>query len=257
MFRWLVYSLIGLLVALLVIIGTAPARFIDRVLESGTLGRIRLAEAEGTVWQGRGRVVLVDTAVTDAGRFSLPGVAIPGRVSWSVKPWPLIVGMVDANVSIDGMPAPVRLQGSVGEVQISAGSISLPSVDLTRLGSPWNSVRPSGALSVRWDTLTLRGGQMLGKAAIELRDASSAVTPVRPLGSYRLEIDGRGPQAELQLRTVSGPLKLSGKGQWTARSGLRLDAEAVVDPAESDRLKAFLALIGRREGDRTVIRIGA
>ncbi len=257
MLRWLAYSFIAVIAAAGVALATAPARYLDSLLGSGTLGRLRLAEARGTVWQGSGRLVIVDTGVNDDDRHSLPGVAIPGRVSWSVKPWPLVAGMVDATVSIDGMPSPVRLQGSVGEVQVGAGSLSLPSVDLSRLGSPWNSVRPSGSLAIRWDTLVIRGGQMLGKAAFELRDASSAVTPVRPLGSYRLEIDGKGSQADLVLRTVSGPLKLSGKGQWTARTGLRLDADAVIEPAEVERLKAFLGLIGRRDGERTIIRIGA
>lgn len=257
MLRWLAYSLIAALTAGAIALASAPARYLDSLLDSGTLGRLRLAESDGTIWRGSGRLVIVDTGVTDAGRYSLPGVAIPGRVSWSVKPWPLVVGMVDATVSIDGMPSPVRLQGSVGEVQVGAGSLSLPSVDLSRLGSPWNSVRPSGSLAIRWDALVVRGGQMIGKAAFELRDASSAVTPVLPLGSYRLEIDGKGSQADLLLRTVSGPLKLSGKGQWTARTGLRLDADAAIEPAEAERLKAFLGLIGRREGERTIIRIGA
>ncbi|MFP5406810.1 MAG: type II secretion system protein N, partial [Gammaproteobacteria bacterium] len=143
------------------------------------------------------------------------------------------------------------------ELRIGPGSLSLPSVELGRLGSPWNSIRPSGALAVRWETLTVRNGQLTGQASIELSDMASAMTPVRPLGSYRIEINGEGPRADLGIQTLSGPLLLSGTGTWDARAGLRFVAQASAEPAEAARLQSFLGLLGRREGDHTTIRIGA
>lgn len=256
--RWILFGLAGLAAALGVAVMTAPARFIDLALERATLSRVRLAEAEGTIWQGSGRLVFADLDVPgDSERLSTPGVAIPGRVRWVVRPWPLFAGLVDAAVSVDGMAQPVRLQGSFAEVRVGSGALSLPSVELSRLGSPWNSIRPSGALAVRWEALTIRGGQMQGRATIELREAASAMTPVRPLGSYRIDIDGQGSRADVGLQTLSGPLRLEGKGGWDARAGLRFEAQATAEPGAADKLQSFLGLVGRRDGDRTIIRIGA
>jgi len=257
MFRWILFALAGLVTAIATTVATAPARFLDLALDRATLGRVRLAEADGTIWQGSGRLVFADVGAQDGQRLSTQGVAVPGRIGWAVRPWPLFAGLVDAAISVDGMAQPVRLQGSFAEMRVGPGALSLPSVELSRLGSPWNSIRPAGALAVRWEAMTIRGGQLQGKATIELRNAASAMTPVRPLGSYRVDIDGQGSRADVALQTLSGPLRLTGKGTWDARAGLRFEADASADPAEAERLQSFLGLVGRRVGERTVIRIGA
>ena len=265
MLRWIAFGLAGLAAVLATALAAAPARFVDLALERASLGRVRMAEANGTVWSGSGRLVFADIdnaeaadkPPRDAAVQALAGVAIPGRVHWDVRPWPLLAGLIDASLNVDGMSEPVQLQGSFGELRVGPGRLALPSVELSRLGSPWNSIRPSGALGVEWQALTIRDGQLAGDAAVELRDASSALTPVRPLGSYRVEIQGRGSQADLALETLNGPLQLNGKGTWDARAGLRFMANATAEPAAADRLRSFLGVIGRREGERTIIRIGA
>ena len=260
--------LLAVLVVLGTALGTAPARFLDPLLSGATHGRLRLAEAQGSLWDGSGRLVFTANAVGTGGDASaapeagsgpqaLDGLALPGRVRWNLRALPLLVGIVDATFGLDGMAQPVRLQGSFGELRLGPGRLALPSVELARLGSPWNSLRPSGALGLQWEPLVLREGRIDGTAAIELRDASSALTPVRPLGSYRVGVDGRGANAVLQLTTLDGPLQLSGDGTWDARGGLRFEARATAQGEDAERLRSFLGVIGRREGENTIIRIGA
>ena len=67
---------------------------------------------------------------------------------------------------------------------------------------------------------------------------------------------GAGPQATLWLAPLGVPLQLAGSGNLGARGGLRLPAQAWAEGAEQARLQSLLALIGRREGERTIIRIG-
>jgi general secretion pathway protein N len=59
------------------------------------------------------------------------------------------------------------------------------------------------------------------------------------------------------MTTLSGPLRLEGGGTWDARSGLRFTAEASAEEPERARLQPLLGLLGRREGERTIIKIGA
>ncbi|MCL4184340.1 MAG: type II secretion system protein N, partial [Burkholderiaceae bacterium] len=181
--RMLLYGLVGIVGAVIALAAGAPAAFADRALDRATAGRVRLAETDGTIWRGSGRLVLVDLGANEGERRSLAGVTVPGRIDWNLRPLPLLIGQVDAAIRIEGMTQPVRIQGDYDEVRVSGGSLVLPSVELGRMGSPWNTLRPSGALSLRWENLLVKQGALEGRAQIELRDASSAMTPVRPLGS--------------------------------------------------------------------------
>ena len=245
--------LLGLVTA---VVGFAPASLADWGLRQATDGRLALAEADGTIWRGSARLVLVDTAERSGDPDVLAGVAIPGRMQWRVQGLPLLIGALQAAVRLDGMSEDVRIEGGLRELRIGRGELSLPAVDLGRLGSPWNTVRPSGALAVRWDGLTLSPGSFDGRANIELREMASALTPVRPLGSYRINVEGDGPQARLDIETLQGPLTLEGSGVWTNRRGVQFTAQASAEPEQRARLRTLLGLIGQRQGDKTMIKIG-
>lgn len=256
-FRFWPYVLVGLVAAVASIAAAAPATFADALLRDATGGRVRIAEARGSLWHGDGRIVLADVAQSAIEGGVLAGLAVPGRIEWRIAPLPLLLARIDASIQVEGMARPVSLRGGLSELQIGEGALGFPSVDLSRMGSPWNTIRPSGALSLRWEGVTIRRGLFDGKLAIELRDTASAMSPVRPLGSYRIDVAGSGNQAAVTINTLSGPLFLQGSGSWNGRSGLRFVAEARPDASERARLESLLALIGRREGDKTVIRIGA
>ncbi len=255
------YALIGLLAVLITCVAFLPVGTADWALERMTAGRLRLANTSGTVWNGQGRLVLADvtgiTAEASAGSRSLQGLVIPGRLTWQVRPLPLLMGIVDATVTLDGMSQPLRLTGSFGELRVSGARLDLPSVDLGRLGSPWNTIRPSAGVGFQWDGFTIRQGLFEGRMSVELREAASAVSPVRPLGSYKVDVVSSGPKADVSLSTLQGPLRLTGNGNWTGRGGLSFTVQAESEPRERERLSGLLSLVGRREGERVIIKIGA
>jgi len=256
--RWIGFALCGAAGAVAATLAFAPASFADMALRQATLGRVRLAETTGTIWTGSGRLVLTDVETGEAAANGpvAGGLAIPGRIGWEVRALPLVLGLVDAQLSLDSRRPPVRISGNPTDLRVGAGSLDLPSAQLARLGSPWNTIRPSAALSMRWDALSIRQGVLDGRASIELRDTASAMTPIRPLGTYRIDVTGTGRDVALSLVTLSGPLKLEGKGSWDRRAGVRFTAEAHADGPEQFALQSLLALIGRRQGDRTIIKIG-
>ena len=265
--RIVLWALLALAVALGTVLVTAPASLVDWGLDRATDGRVRLADASGSIWNGRGRIVLVDTTMlTERDRrsgfgrrvpASLPGVVIPGAIRWQIQPLPLLIGRIQASAAHDSMPRPTEITGSPGRITISAGALQLPDVSLARLGSPWSTVRPTTSLAVNWQPVTIENGQASGRVILDLRDVASALTPVRPLGAYRISIDG-GPQGtKLAMSSLEGPLRLSGDGNWTPRTGLRFTAWAEADESERLRLQSLLNLLGRRDGARTMIKIGA
>jgi general secretion pathway protein N len=246
--------------SMIVLILSAPASFADLGLDQATQGRLRLSDTSGTLWRGKGKLVLADIGAevsSDAKSETVTGLVLPGEFEWSIAGLPLFLGRIDAQMSGVGLITPIYLEGGLQELKISASRLVLPTVDLSRMGSPWNTFKPQASLDVRWDNMVLRQGQFDGKAAFELKDIASALTSVRPLGSYRVDVVGSGASADVKLLTTQGPLNLTGNGVWNARQGLRLSIEALADESAKIKLQTLLSLMGRRDGEKTIIRIGA
>jgi general secretion pathway protein N len=247
-------------VALGVLAIAPPTGLLDVWLNAATGGRVRLAQTEGTLWQGAARVVLVDpgrASRPDATLGPLPGLAMPGMLRWSLSPR-LLFGLLEASFTLVDGGAPVHIIGSVMTgVRIDAGRFEWLGLALEGLGSPWNTVRPVAAMRLQWESLVIDAGGIRGTLALELADVTSAMSPVRPLGSWRLGVQATGRQAVLRMETLAGPVHLEGDGQWNAGGSLNLRLAAWPDPPMQAVLAPLLNLIGPREGGRTIIRVGA
>ena len=247
------------LLAISVFLWSAPASWADSIASQATSGRVRLAESQGKLWAGSARIVLVDPSSignTDSTAVGIAGVVIPGRCRWDLAALPLLVGNIRLQLQFENMATPVFVTGDRAKLTGSAGALDLPAVRLDRLGSPWNTIQPNAALAVKWDPFVLERGQFVGKAALTVSQVGSALTSVNPLGSYRIDLDSTPQKAALAIVTLSGPLQLEGQGDWTSRTGVRFTAYAQAQ-AEQAKLQPLLGLLGKREGDRTVIRLGA
>ena len=98
---------------------------------------------------------------------------------------------------------------------------------------------------------------MTGQAQLDMLAMSSRLSTLRPMGSYRLLLQGgSGGQApQLTLSTLDGALLLSGNGQWVGQR-LRFTGEASAAPERAAALANLLNIIGRRSGARSIITLG-
>ena len=95
-----------------------------------------------------------------------------------------------------------------------------------------------------------------GQVIIELRDVASSLSAVRPLGSYRIDVQGQGSRASIAMRTLDGALTMTGPGTASVR-GFSFQARAHPSRPDDARLQGLLGLVGQRDGEQTVIRIGS
>ena len=97
------------------------------------------------------------------------------------------------------------------------------------------------------------------KAELDLLQASSRLSTLDPLGSYRITLSGPpgGPTGPVSgvLRTLDATLQLSGQGEVAAH-GLRFRGEARAAPGQEAPLNNLLNIIGRRNGVASVLSIG-
>jgi len=237
----LVLALATAFVVALTVMLRAPAVWVGDWVKSQ--GRLRLIDARGTLWSGSAMLGMSD------GRQVM---LVPGRVSWRIGLAALGAGRVTAQVAHPSLSAPLAVSIGAGSIALKAGQAELPAALLVALGTPFNTVRPGGALGVRWTDIEFKRGVLGGSLQIDWRDAQSALSTVAPLGTYRLQIAGGGDGARVQLDTLRGPLRLQGSG--TLRGGrVSFKGRASADPEMRQALIGLIGVLGRRVGDEAIL----
>jgi general secretion pathway protein N len=250
--RW---AVIGLLIGgAIAMAAYAPARWLAALLASATGDRLQLINARGTVWNGTAGVVF------SSGASGGEAISLPGMLSWTLRPrW----GALDATLHLPCCaPQPLRLLAhpGAGGVQLDwrDGSSRWPAALLSGFGAPWNTLKPEGTLDLATQGLVMafKGTELgvAGRATLDATDISSSLSTLRPMGSYRVTVDG-GPTPTLLLTTREGSLQLNGSGRWNGRA-MRFDGEASAAPGREDALSNLLNIIGRRQGARSLITLG-
>lgn len=232
----------------------APASWVAQAVQSATQNQVQLQEARGTVWNGSARLIFT------GGVDSRDLTALPSRLNWSLRP-----SWTGAQLSLQSdccTSAPVLAHVYPGwnqlALKVNDSQIQLSADMLSGLGTPWNTMALQGQLNLSTSNLNLQyhAGRMVvqGRTRLEALSVSSRLSPLRPLGSYRLDIDG-GESTHLNLSTLNGDLRLSGQGQWVG-SRLHFNGEASASPDREAALSNLLNILGRRQGTRSIITFG-
>jgi general secretion pathway protein N len=237
--RWSLLA-IGLGAYALALIATAPATLVDAVLQGASHGRLRLAEAHGTLWSGSGQIEIRDTG-------SRTGIA--KSLAWRVVPESLLRGHLICEVELDQSATRFPVTLSLSRIELANADISFPAAVLG-LGVP--KLAPlglTGDVLIHVASLSITRDAMEGNATLQWRAAGSTLTPVSPLGDYEVRLDGEGMTVHAFLRTIEGPLQLDGKGSWTHGDNPAFLAMARVPPQHQRQLAPLLRLIAVERGE--------
>ncbi|MFM7000799.1 MAG: type II secretion system protein N [Limnohabitans sp.] len=248
----------ALLGCVLAALSWAPARWLAWGVAQASQGQVQWQNPRGTVWEGSAQLTL------SGGAGSRDTQTLPGRLHWRILP-----GVLSWRTTLLAdccMDRPIEAQLQAGlstlSLQLSDHPSRWPAAWLSGLGAPWNTLQAEGQLQLRTESLRLQwtAGRlhMQGLVELQAQDMSSRLSPLKPMGSYRLQIRG-APQGtatpELQLSTLQGPLQLQGQGLWVG-SRLRFSGEARAEAGSEAALSNLLNIIGRRQGDRSLLSLG-
>lgn len=246
---WLLAAVVTIAATLIIF---CPAAWMAALVESQTGGRLTLGDAQGTLWNGSAFIGGAPSGTDPVTPL------LPGRFSWRLSPL-VMLGQVDVDLRNDeALSQPVKLSGSWNEWQVSPAAVMLPAERLAGLGAPLNTIQPSGQMRLSWTPLQLmRQGNAIevnGTTTLLMNDIASRLSPIKPLGAYQLIMDWRGQQAQLNLKSIKGPMLLSGSGTL-ANGRLQFSGKAEAEEGHEERLANLLNLLGqrRREGDKDVI----
>lgn len=235
----------------------APARWLAQAVQSASQSRVQLVDTQGTVWTGSAQLVLA------AGAGTQDSARLPGRVQWKLRPALQGVQLaVQADCCMDtawtwaATPAVAGLQ--LRSLDGNAAPSRWPTAVLAGLGTPWNTLQLQGTLALTTQALVLQQQagrwEMQGSLQLDAERMSTSLSTLKPVGSYRIALNG-GPTPTLDLSTLDGSLQLQGAGRWVG-GRLQFTGEARAAPDRVEALSNLLNIIGRRDGARSIIKVG-
>ena len=218
-------------------LATVPASVLSRVAERASNGRVLLANASGTFWQGSG---------TPALRRQGGNFLVLQKLHWDIAILPFFTGKMSARLRWEGVEQeqPMTVVFSYGQVEVHKAVIPVPAAVLGELVPLLQPVQLSGNILIKSDQFTHSSNGDFGNAAANWTNAGSVLSVVSPLGNYQLSVTGNGKQLDLSLITVSGALLLEGKGNYSPNLGLKFKATARASSERKDGLNELLSNFG-------------
>ena len=286
------WSITGAVIgACFALITQAPATWLANVISNASQHRFVLQNAQGTVWRGSAIALLADgnqhptvtrqspsqpllqaypsgkpSSNTSSISPNTIGMPLPSRLSWDFSSGfdtGLMRLVVRAQIKSECCtPEPLQLAVSIGwqglRIDIANQQSQWPAHWLVGLGAPWNTVQPEGSMQLRTENLIWQSNagdpKIQGVAELTLSQLATPLSTLRPLGTYRLRVQG-GDTMAVSLATIEGGLQLSGNGQW-ANGRLRFKGEARAQPAFEAALSNLLNILGQRQGAISIMELG-
>ena len=239
MSRWWLLAL-GLGAYAIGLIATAPASLIDAGLQQASEGRLRLAEAQGTLWSGTGHI-----EVRDRMRRS----AVAKRITWQVLPAYLLRGQIRCEVGLNLAAKRFPVTISLARIELADADIDLPAAALGLAIPKLAPLGFGGDVLLHVARVSFGRSAIQGNATLQWRGASSALTRVSPLGDYELRFEGDGAAVRASLRTVRGPLQLDGQGSWTSGGNPAFRGTARIPPEHLQQLAPLMRMIAVERGE--------
>ena len=241
---WLFAAFAAVAVTVILVL---PASWMTGIVEERTGGRITLGDAQGSIWRGSAFI-----GAASSGQDPVTPL-LPGRFSWRLSPAALF-GVVDAVLeNPEALTQAVIVTGSWSDWTIGPSIIRMPASRLVALGAPLNTLAPSGDMRLSWTELQLhrrdRQFDLMGSMQLDLENIASRLSPIKPLGAYRIRMDWEGQKAQMLVTTMQGPLVLTGSGNLSS-GRFRFSGRAQAAPGES-RLANLLNLLGQRRREGT------
>jgi general secretion pathway protein N len=221
------------------LVALLPARFV--VARLALPPGLSLQNIDGTVWSGRA------TASWSSGGATL----VLDGVRWRWRPLAVMSARLayDVEARGNGLEAHLRVargitSSSVEDLELRADASAVATA--IPLASAW---QPAGRVEVTSSSLAWNGHELLGRAQARWSDAALAISPVRPLGTYVLRLDGAGGPVRVTLATTEGALRLSGDGTLEGLQHAAFTGEARADGPQASALTPVLDLFGPRRPD--------
>jgi hypothetical protein len=240
MFKRLLFGGVCLVVAL---VTQAPAVCWDAVLRRATHENFALLAPEGSLWQGRAQLAVLDPA---NGRLR---PLMP--LSWQIHGAAFFRGAVSWDFSISGSP-PFTLDASIKGITVRTLRLDLPARfaleripnAIGRLGWHGDMRLTSPTWSCSWR------GICDGSASADWLGAAADIFPGRHLGDYRVAATAKTGTIDFIFSTTGGEVLINASGKLAPGGKVAVSGSIAGDPAFTERLPNIAGNFVQRTDDR-------
>lgn len=219
----------------------APATWLGDFIAGHS--RFRLIYPSGTLWSGSAVLGISDGRTTRV---------LPGRVAWGIRWREAIHGRLGLAIEHDTVEQAVRVSYDGRMIYLGAGKALWPAAMLEVLGAPFNTISPGGLLRIRWSDSRMSNDGFDGTVQVDWDGAQSALSPVAPLGDFRVVVNASGGQGDATLSTLRGPLLLEGHGKVMSGK-FRFAGTADAEPEMRASLNGLIGVLGPRSGQQVLL----
>jgi general secretion pathway protein N len=219
----------------------APATLLDARLDAATQGQLRLANAEGSTWNGRGRV-------TDAQRtWSLP-------VAWKVAPLEFARGGIAVALRDTGQGGDSRgnFAWRDGTLTAEGVAVSVPSAAVSGTLVADNTLALGGTLVLDASHFSWSGSGGDGAAMVRwngARIASNAGTI--SLGTVTANCTPRDGRVQCKVENRGGDVRIDGEFTWSS-VGVDVNAALTALPSAPPAVARALGTLGTPDASGAV-----
>lgn len=229
--RVLLYVGVGILIYLAMLIATIPAPWAGQAVERLSQQRLQVREPAGTVWSGTGRLY--------AARRSGPPVEL-GALRWRTSWAGILSATLTLDIALGEATKPVTVELSPSGMNIRGVELAVPAQAIASFAPELESFGPEGWIRLRSDDLRIDDESILGLAELQWRQVRLARMPGVEFGSHLVRLRGGGSKVDIELATLDGPLRVSGRGTFTRRDGLSVSGTAEHVGPPTPVMTAFL-----------------
>jgi general secretion pathway protein N len=178
----------------------APATLVDAQVARASDGALRIADARGTLWRGRGMLT------TPEARWQLP-------LHWQLAPLALVQGTVQATLGdtdASAYDASGALEVDRSRVAVDALTARLPAA-VANVAGPLAAIA-GGEVTLRAPRLVATDRTFDGSVVAEWRNARLAVNgqPLLALGTVTTNLTGRGDALSGPVNARGGDVEVDG-----------------------------------------------
>ena len=229
-----------LLVAAVALAALAPATWLDRRIAGATGGRVRLNDAEGTIWHGRGAIV------DSHGAWRIP-------LGWRIAATALLRGVLDLEIEPSESDSPRgRLALEDKSVEFRSVHVNVPAAVLRSFSNVPLPLEPGGELVLETAAFRYQPNRITGAFDVRWERARFATTAsVLDLGTVTARLSPQGTSLVGTITNAGGDARIDGDVAFSP-NGVLLHANIAPGPGVPPDIARLIAALGSTDANGVV-----
>ncbi len=235
-------AILGVAAYAIFLVVKIPASVVAARIGDTSGGAVQVSEPRGTLWNGEARA----TVAAPGGIFALD------HIEWHFAPSALIGGHIafDVVASGHGIDAKLLLGRGLSRWIVGSADARIDAALAVMLAPLLGASHPEGIVTIATPELRLKDdGAARGTLTATWTDAAVSFSETKPLGKYKFDATAEDGPLSFTVTTLTGPLRISGRGTFAAPRQLTFSGEARAEGTDTRALDPLLDMFGPRRAD--------